>query len=490
MPIATSKRLIRALRLTPMLAALVVATPVAAQTDIEMLKQQVAEQRRILDQQQKMLDEQQKVIDRLEQQAAGKATSPPTEGVPVAPEPAPSKPLVEIYGTLYPLVENIAATGATGSPPESRPNQLPAPAYTGADQGRRTRLTLGSSNIGFRGSVDVTGSFSAWWQVEAGAAIDGDSSGIGGTNVLGLRNSAVGLSGPFGTALVGNWDTPYKWAALFSTALPAGQNFDDNSLIGNPGFGVFGTTTLSTRVNGKADAAFDRRQGNSVQYWTPTWNGLAARFAYSFAEGKSASTSSPVIAPEVFSAAVSYENKPLVLRYTHEQHNDYFGMSQIGGAAPSATNVSSKDVGDKIVGSYSIGDTSVSAIYERLGYSNDDTGAETNVRKYRRDAFYVTAEQKFAVGKLWLSYGKTSDGSCSTVGNGECTTSGLGATEWVVGFVHKLNKYVELYAVYYDIRNRESGTYQPVSAVNVPANGMPAPGLNIQSFGAGMFYAF
>jgi predicted porin/uncharacterized coiled-coil protein SlyX len=470
--------------------ALIVTTPAIAQTELEEIKQQVAEQRRMLERQQKMLDEQQKVIDRLEKQLVSQEGAPPKEPPPAPPPPVTAKTPIEIYGALYPLAENISATGATAPAPANHPTQLPASAYTGTNQGGRNRLTVGTSNIGFRGTVDIAEGYKALWQIEAGAAIDGDSASIGGSNAFGLRNSAVGLTGPFGTAFFGNWDTPYKWSALATNILPGGQVFDDNNILGNPGFGVPGTTTQSTRVNGKADAAFDRRQGNSIQYWTPMWNGLTARFAYSFDEGKSGSTGIPVTSPEVLGASLSFENGPLALRYAYEQHNDYFGMTQLGGTAPSTTNTSSKDVGNKVIAIYTFGNTTVSGIYEWLRYSNSDSGAAANVSKYKRNGYYLMAQQKFGANKVWASYGSTNDGSCSTAGGVACTTGGLGAAEWVVGYVHNLNKYVDLYAVYYDIRNKESGTYQPVTSLNVPLNTTPAPGLNIQSFGVGMLFAF
>ena len=495
------------------LVALTISAPAIAQSELEALKQQLEEQRRILERQQKMLEEQQKVIERLQRLANDQSAAAPKETTPAQPSvttastaketPAPSPnetttvasqysppaTPVEIYGTLYPLVERIQGTNATFPAPLDRPSQLPATVYTGTDQGSRTRIVLGTSNIGFRGTVDIGAGYKALWQIEAGAAFDGDSASIGNTNVFGLRNSAVGITGPFGTAFFGNWDTPYKWAALSTNILRGGQGFDNNNLIANPGFGVPGTTTQSTRVNGKADAAFDRRQGNSVQYWSPVWNGLSARLDYSFDEGKSGSTSTPVISPWVFGASVSYDNGPLVLRYAYEQHNDYFGMSQIGGSAPSATNTSSKDTGNKIIAQYTFGDTTVSGIYEWLRYSNDDQGPG-NVASYRRNGYYILAQQQFGPSRLWAAYGSTTDGRCSTVAGGPCNTSGLGANEWVAGYTYNVNKYLDLYAVFYDIRNRTSGTYEPVTALNVPVNTTPAPGLNIRSFGGGMLLTF
>ena len=51
------------------------------------------------------------------------------------------------------------------------------------------------------------------------------------------RNSAVGLTGDYGTLFFGQWDTPYKYATVFVGPL-RGLNPFDNTLTGNPGFNV------------------------------------------------------------------------------------------------------------------------------------------------------------------------------------------------------------------------------------------------------------
>ena len=169
--------------------------------------------------------------------------------------------------------------------------------------------------------------------------------------------------GGFGTIFFGNWDTPYKWTTIAVAPLRGLNPFDYDNLMENPGFNVPGTTTQSGRVGGKADAAFSRRQGNSVQYWTPNWSGFAARFGYSANEGKTTIPGGATVSPDIWSASLAYEQGPLVVRYAYEQHNDYFGMAQLGGSAGgTATNSSSKDKANKLMGSYTIGGTRIVAI--------------------------------------------------------------------------------------------------------------------------------
>ena len=54
----------------------------------------------------------------------------------------------------------------------------------------------------------------------------------------------------------------------------------------------------------KPDASFDRRQGNSVQYWTPTWAGVSFRVQHSVNEGQGAIVAGgPVVSPIVNSVS-------------------------------------------------------------------------------------------------------------------------------------------------------------------------------------------
>ena len=119
------------------------------------------------------------------------------------------------------------------------------------------------------------------WQLESGFQID-QNVGPG----LGARDSKVGLQGAWGEVFLGQWDTPYKYISLPVNPLRAGYVFDRTAITGNPGFGVPNTTTQASRAGAKPDASFDRRQGNSVQYWSPAVRGFTFRVAHSVNETK------------------------------------------------------------------------------------------------------------------------------------------------------------------------------------------------------------
>ena len=393
---------------------------------------------------------------------------------------------VQIYGTFLPLLDHIKTSGATApglSPATGGATQVAATAYTG-DLGNvpgRNRLTSGTSNLGFRGSYRISGDLKVIWQIESAVSPDGDA-----PNSLTSRNSCLGLEGNWGRVFFGNWDTPYKAPLLFVGAL-RGLNPFDNALTANPGFNVPGTTTQGGRVNTAADAAFNRRQGNSVQYWTPDMNGFSGRIAYSVNEGKSAATATaPSVSPDLWSASLSYRKGAFNVTYGFEEHNNYFGLAQLGGSAgATATNAGSRDVGHELVAAYAFSTgTKVSAIVERLTYDTDET-VTGKVDHYQRDAWYLLVQQRWGMNQLFGSYGKAGAGSVTVLGGGPATTNGLGGTQWSVGYVRSLAKTVDLYASAYGMNNERSASY-----ALFPPVGKVAPGASTAGFGLGILYTF
>jgi Fe-S oxidoreductase/predicted porin len=401
----------------------------------------------------------------------------------VFPSPSRAQELdVHAYGTFLPFMDNVRARGATApgaSPASGDAALVPASAYTGASLSNRNRVTSGTSNVGFRGSLIVNDHLQVIWQVESAVSPDGDA-----PNVLAGRNTGVGLAGDWGRVFFGSWDTPYKVPTLFVTPLRGFETFD-NFVTANPGFNVPGTTTQTGRVNGKADAAFSRRQGNSVQYWTPVFHGLSARVAYSANEGKTAA-GGVTISPQVGSALVTYEHGPFGARYGYERHRDYFGLSQLGGSpGATATNASSTDQAHELVGWYALpSGTKLSAIGERLVYRAADS-APGAVNHYARRAWYALLQQRIGDHQLWGAYGQALRGDATFVGGGAASTRGLGARQWSVGYSYSVAKTADVYACYYEMRNERSSSYAVF-----PSPGTVAPGADTLGFGVGVLYTF
>ena len=95
----------------------------------------------------------------------------------------------------------------------------------------------------------------AFFQLETAFRADSNDAANGGATTFANRNSAVGVIGDFGTVLLGRWDSPMKRGTIridpFAN-LTAGQAYNIVSDAGN----------------------FNRRQQNTVQWWSPTWSGF------------------------------------------------------------------------------------------------------------------------------------------------------------------------------------------------------------------------
>jgi len=177
----------------------------------------------------------------------------------------------QIYGTLNVDVERVEAGGTV--PP-------------------RNRVTQNSSNLGFRGEEKIGGGLAAIWQIESGVAVDSGGSSIAS------RNTAIGLKGGWGSLRLGQWDTPYKVISGITDPMYFTGITYTGALIGTPGFGV-GPVTIGAPGASSANASFERRQGNSVQYWSPAFAGATFRFAYSANESRTANLN-----PQIFSGSL------------------------------------------------------------------------------------------------------------------------------------------------------------------------------------------
>jgi predicted porin len=412
---------------------------------------------------------------------------------------------VEVYGTLVPHLELIETAGATPLASRGGATQVPDAAFTAINEPPRLRLTQGTSHLGFRGTVDLLGdALKVVWQIESGVPIDGDPV----LNTLASRNSRLGLSGTWGTFFLGIWDNPYKSASLpVINPIAAGFVPDYTALIATPGFNVGALNLNPGYVPGavpgpspvpRSNAAFYRRDSNSVQYWSPVIYGLALRASYTTNEFTRAArpatamaASQPEINPDIFSGMLSYDNGPLKLRYAIEVHRDYFGLALLGGSpGGTATNPSSQDVGQQGLASYTFElsedvSTRLVLTVDYLFYENDDTVAE-NVDQYHRAAFYGLIDQSYERHHLWAAYGQAGEGSCSRVGSDSCSTDGLGAQMLTLGYLYRFSKDTDVYAAAYQVINNDSAAYTPFPPID-PA---PTPGADVRSIGIGMLHHF
>src|SRR5258708_20448124 len=76
--------------------------------------------------------------------------------------------------------------------------------------------------------------------------------------------------------------------------------------------------------------SFDRRDQNVIQYWSPTWGGLAFRLHHSVNEGRTATLN-----PKNSSASITYTGGPIYVGYAYDEKKD----AAFGASAPGVTVV-------------------------------------------------------------------------------------------------------------------------------------------------------
>jgi len=236
---------------------------------------------------------------------------------------------VTLYGTLNVDFENVKADGGSGT-------AIPS----------RNRVSSNSSNIGFKGVEALGGGVDAWFQAES--AVNADAGG----GTWASRNTAVGLRGGFGTVLLGQWDTPYKISTLRI------DPFGDATIGAYTG--ILGGNSQATAGNAATRFSFDRRQQNTVQYWSPNLGGFVARVGYGANEEKNSSVN-----PSSASVLLGYDNGPIYAGYAYEEHKDY-----------GSATVTSKDKAHKIFGMFTFANAfTIGLVGERLKWDGSATVA-------------------------------------------------------------------------------------------------------------------
>jgi predicted porin len=267
---------------------------------------------------------------------------------------------VTLYGRIYVTLDAVRANGGT------------APVTS------RNRVSDRLSLIGFRGTEDLGGGLKAFFQVESSTPPDAG----GGT--FGSRNSGVGLTGNWGSILLGRWDTPFK---VVHAAIVDPFNDDSSADI-----------TGATLNQGN----FARRENNVIQYWSPNLNGLAFRAHYSANEGKTATAN-----PSLVSTSLSYTAGDLYVAYAYEKHKDQNGATVASGMT---------EIGNAISGNYKAG--AVKLFGQAGRYSRTSTE--------RQKSYMVGLEWMIGKNALLASYQNSKNGGVSTAAQPKCNLLGLG----------------------------------------------------------------
>lgn len=311
-----------------------------------------------------------------------------------------------------------------------------------------TRLSNNRSVLGFRGSEALGGGTKLIYQIEGTLSPDT------GAGSIAARDTRLGLEGAYGTLFAGNWTTPYNSAtASLDPFYPTTAGY----------MSIMGNGAAATVSNTSDTASFDRRQQNSLHYWTPNWRGLSLRVAQGISEERPANGAHPSLT----SLAAIYEQGDWYAALAHERHHEYQGPGL-------------NDSGSKAAAAYSFGATRLAAIAEKLRY-------ETASGKLERPAWYVSATHTFGANVLRFGVakaGKTSGNSTQQIGVIKAGPD-TGAWHATIGYDYNLSRRTSVFVYYTRLDNQKNGVAD--FAIN---NVSPSPGATLGATVLGMRHAF
>ncbi|MFZ3041094.1 MAG: porin [Thiobacillus sp.] len=271
------------------------------------------------------------------------------------------------------------------------------------------QFSSNASRIGFKGAEDLGGGLKAIWQIESAVNLD-----EGGNDFAG-RNSFIGLSGSFGTALIGTHDTPLKLV---------GRQVD-----------LFGDTMADSR--NVLGGGSDTRAKNVVAYMTPNMSGFAIAAAYSTDlknEGTQINEDGVAIVDSInkkkldsgdqsdngaYNLNATYANGPLFLGLGYGD-GDFHENNQLGAHIRGAAG-------------YTFGNFKVVGQYDRL---EDDTPADAGVGDY--DAWMVGGAYTMGAIVLKANYMEGEYDNDDTIE----------PNQWTIGVDYNLSKRSSVYALY------------------------------------------
>lgn len=365
----------------------------------------------------------------------------------------------EIYGALYASLQSNDAGDALS--------------HGGNKSQTNTWLSTDGTTLGFRGSIPLDAGLRAVWQIESVINFDefGDSAGhahgtqppnYNDSELAGGHNSFLGLSGDWGTVLVGKHNTPFFDATIqfdLFHHLPG----DVRSMLGR----LPGTESGTGDHHG---GTFNVSASDTIMYKSPKLaNGLSFEGAI-FALNETLEDDGEDD-PSAFGLGVRWQQDMFTLVAAYEEHKnfdtyDHDDDEDTAGLAIDKTS-------GIIVGGmmhFNNGDTMVGAFFEQL----EMDAASTSIPDKSRDGYYVNFQQRFmAKNKVKLAYSKADE--LETKDGGQMIAAAV---------AREIGAGTEVYAVYAKTDNDENAAY---------SNGTIGPlgdGGDPQTLGIGIVHMF
>jgi len=276
----------------------------------------------------------------------------------------------------------------------------------------RTQISSNVSRIGVKGSSeDLGGGMTAIWQMEGQVNLD-DGTGVSGAGTsLFNRNTFAGLTGGFGTVVLGRHDTPYKMSTrkldMFADTIA-----DNRSIMGN---------------------GHDARLSNVLAYLSPDISGFNAAVALVLGTDNT------------FGGAATTETSAtsLSLQYGMDAWSVILANQTIDSTDSVVPGNKYNSSATKLGGTFAMDMFSVGLVYEMLA---DKDGAGTKVEK---NDIYIGGKVKVGdAGAVKLGYTMASEWKVGGV-----TGKNSEGSQVSLGYDHALGKNTTVYALYSSVSN-------------------------------------
>lgn len=339
---------------------------------------------------------------------------------------------------------------------------------TGTGNVSFNRVSANSSYIGFKGTEALGNGLNAVFQFESTVSFDAASA------ITNNRDSFVGLSGAFGTVVLGNLTGPTRalGAALDVNAGATGIGANSgllgklgNNLTNFTTDGVSGSAAPSAATRSQTQASmFDTRWKNAIAYVSPSFGGVTATVAYVANENKTDGAKG--VNTSGYDLGLNYANGPVMAGITYNavtvKNDAAVGAATLNGA-PAVTyggvfvsdlgkNIKANDL--RIGGSYDFKVVKINALFDRVTLKGD------NFDDMKQNVWGLGAIVPVGAGRVIGQFYKANDI------NG---MSNSGAKLYELGYVHSLSKRTEVRAVYARINNDSNANYD--FGVNAAGNG-------------------
>jgi predicted porin len=288
--------------------------------------------------------------------------------------------------------------------------------FGGDDQKTVGRLDNNSSHIGFKGVEDLGNGLKAIFQVETG--VNTDNGGGWGAS----RDTFVGLTGGFGTVVLGNLTHPLRAFGAKVDILP-----------GAAGFGTVASVTGA--IAGIKTGADDRAK-NAIAYVSPNFGGFSVTGAYINGEFR---TDTPANDANTMSWQVAgqYDNGPLFIGLGYHQVYDLGGFEGVDAGIARVAATYTAPFGTKFTGLYD---------FTKI---EDDVDGDVE-----RAAWSLGVAHTFGKNTLGLQYGQSEKTEVSGFDDLDDK-----AEIWTVSYAYALSKRTQLHARYSVLENGDEGAF-------------------------------